>query len=151
MSNTIDLNLGGEGNTMDSLSFHWTVAFKDGTDLIQFNEDGTENKFRLVKNRLNELTYFYLYNKDLSKIFTVDLLNGLIIYNNRLPNDNREKKDNVRLIFFRRHRKYLNQEYKEVGANMWYILAFQYNDKLGNNRKITLQIDKDGNFIIGDN
>jgi len=88
------------------LSFIWTAGFKDGSDLMQFNEDGTENRFKLVKDRIEELKEFYLYNKDLSKIFTVNLDKGYISFGKTQtiqPDLLKEEKKNIRLIFFRRH------------------------------------------------
>ena len=148
MTNPMDINLGGD-NAISNLSFIWSAILKDGSKIDQFNEDGSENKFQLVKDKFNELGYFNLTNKE-GKLFTVDLINGLIGYNYlALPYiEVKEKKENVRLIFFRRHRVTLNQEGKEIEHILNYHLGFQYNDKNGYNQKIVLKIDEEGNFII---
>jgi hypothetical protein len=147
--NPIINTLIGGNNSMESLNFYWKAFFSDGSILEQF-ENGIENKFQKVKDNFDKLIRFSLVNKDYSQCFTVDLQNGFIIYNNRLPTDNREKKDNVRLIYFRRIRKILNEQLQEVKCIIHYHLGFQYNDKLGNNQKIILQIDEQGNWILGD-
>ena len=155
MSNSIDQNL-GDNNSMESLYFHWTAGFKDGTDLMQFNEDGTENKFKLVQEKINDLTIFYLYNKELSKIFIVDLQNGFISYGLMSLNKNKqielikEEKQNIRLIFFRRHKVEITENNIEKSHTIDYHIGFQYNDKLGNNRQIVLQIDEAGNWVLGE-
>jgi len=150
MDNSMSINLEQGNNSMNpSLSFSWIAIFNDGTKINQYEENGIENKFQLVKDRFNELGYFNLTNKE-GKLFTVDLINGLIGYNYlALPYiEVKEKKENVRLIFFRRHRVTLNQEGKEIEHILNYHLGFQYNDKNGYNQKIVLKIDEEGNFII---
>jgi hypothetical protein len=149
MDNTISINL-GDDNTMESLDFHWTAGFKDGTDLMQFNEDKTENKYQLVKNRMNELTIFYLYNKDLSKIFIVDLIKGLVGCGWTKNVELKEEKQNIRLIFFRRHNKEITENCIEKSHIITYYLGFQYNDKNGNNRQVVLIIDSKGNWTLGE-
>ena len=153
MSNSIDINLNGGNNSMDSLSFHWTAGFKDGSDLMQFNVDGTENRFKLVKDRIEELECFYIYNKDLSKIFTVNLDKGYISFGQTQtiqPDLLKEEKKNIRLIFFRRHVVELTISNIETSHVIIYFLGFQYNDKNGKNRQIVLQIDANGNTVIGE-
>ena len=152
MSNTIDINLGGENNSMNSLSFHWFVILKDGTKINQFDEDGKEHRFKEVKDKFDELVYFNLTNK-CGKMFTVNLEQGIIGYNYLvLPYiKSKETKTNIRLIFFRRHTVSLTlNDLKEKQHDIIYFLGLQYNNKLGNNQKIILQIDEQGNFIIGD-
>jgi len=39
---------------------------------------------------------------------------------------------------------------KEVEHITKYHLGFQYNDKNGNNQKIILQIDENGNWVLGE-
>lgn len=150
MSNSIDINLERGNNSMNSLSFHWSAIFKDGTIINQFNENGTENMFQLVKDKFNELSYFNLTNKK-GKLFTVDLKNAFIGYNYlAFPYAKRkEKKENIRLIFFRRHRVEITENLIEKSHIITYYLGYQYLDKLGNNRKIILEIESDGTFILG--
>jgi hypothetical protein len=153
MDNSISINLNNGNNSMDSLSFHWTAGFKDGSDLMQFNEDGTENRFKLVKDRIEELKDFYIYNKDLSKIFIVNLDKGYISFGKTQtiqPDLLKEEKKNIRLIFFRRHTVELTISNIEKSHVIIYFLGFQYNDKNGYNRKIILIIDNQGNWYLGD-
>ena len=121
---------------------------------LQFNEDGMENKFKMVQERINELNSFYLYNKDLSIIFKVDLQNGIISLGKtqKIESDLlKEKKNNIRLIFFRRHRVELStQDLKEKKHEIIYFLGFQYLDKKGNNQKIIFQIDSEGSWVLGE-
>jgi hypothetical protein len=140
-----DLNINNK-----PLSFFWKARFKDNSELNQFENNGIENRFQLVKDKFTELSYFYLISKDLSQCFTVDLLHGLIFYNNHQKIDYNplEKKENIRLIYFRRNKVTMTESGKEVEHIIKYHLGFQYNDKLGNNQKIILQIDENGNWIL---
>jgi len=151
MDNSISINSDNGNNTMNSLSFHWTAIFSDGTHIFQFNEDGTENKFQLVKDKFDKLTYFNLTNNK-GKMFSLNLINGLIGYNRlEFPYiEVEEKKENIRLIFFRRHKIEMNESCIEKSHTITYHLGFQYNDKLGNNRQIVLIIDSEGNWVLGD-
>ena len=139
----MDLNMNN-----NSFSFTWKAFFSDSSILEQF-ENGIENKFQLVKDKFDKLIRFSLVNKDYSQCFTVDLQNGLIIYNN-YKNIEDNKKENCRLIFFRRHRVEFGSNLQELGHNIIYFLGFQYNTEDKQNKKIILQIDSVGNFIIGD-
>lgn len=150
MSNSIDLNLEGT-HSRESLSFHWVARFADFSAIYQFDKE-IEHKFQEVINRLNELERFSLYNENTRQIFTVDLEKGLIISNNNLKIDeivNEIEKKNIRLIFFRRHKIDLSEQLKELTHNIEYHLGFQYNDKLGNNKKTILIIDSEGNWVLG--
>jgi len=138
----MDLNMNN-----NSFSFTWKAFFSDSSILEQF-ENGIENKFQLVKDKFDKLIRFSLVNKDYSQCFTVDLQNGLIIYNN-YKNIEDNKKENCRLIFFRRHRVEFGSNLQELGHNIIYFLGFQYNTEDNQNKKIILQIDSVGNFIIG--
>jgi len=136
---------------MNNLIFIWQAIFLNGDSISQF-ENGIENKFQLVKDRFNELKYFILKHKKNSIQFTVDLENGLISNNfdNIIKQESKEFKNKLRLIHFRRHKVEIGTEdLKQKKHEIIYFLGFQYNDKLGNNRQIVLQIDEEGNFIIG--
>jgi hypothetical protein len=148
MSNTIGQNLGGN-NSMKPLSFIWIALFKDNSKIEQFEND-IEHKFQEIKDKFNELAYFNLTDKK-GHMFTVDLINGKIGYNYLpLPYLEKSEKENCRLIFFRRHRVEITEKMMEKSHTIEYHLGFQYNDKLGNNRQITLQIDENGGWILGD-
>lgn len=151
MNSIINQNLGVGDNSMKPLSFHWKALFRDGSFISQF-ENEKENKFQLVRDKFNELQFFYLYNRNNSKEkFIVDLDNGFIFKNeiNNYPQEF-EKRENIRLIFFRRHRVEMTEKMIEKSHTIEYHLGFQYNDKLGNNQKIILIIDEQGNWILGE-
>ena len=150
MDNTMDINLGGN-NSMKPLSFFWIALFKDNTKIEQFNEDGTEHKFKEVQDKLNDLIYFNLTNNN-GKMFSVNLANGLIGYNRlEFPYiESEEKKENCRLIFFRRHKVTLTESGKEVEHTITYHLGLQWQDSEKRNQKIILQIDSEGNWILGE-
>ena len=143
----MDININSGNNSMNSLSFHWYARLLDESIIYQFEKDGTENKFQLVKDNFKDLRYFYLTN-NLDKTFCVDLVNGLIFFNNHLS-INKEKKENCRLIFFRRHRIEMTEKAIEKSHSIEYHLGYQYNDKLGNNRQKVLIIDNPGNWVLG--
>ena len=139
-------------NSMNSLQFFWKARFVDNSEIYQFNKDGSENRFQLVKDKFSDLRYFYLIKKDLSQTFTVDLIHGLIFFNNhqKLIYEFTSDKKNIRLIYKRRNQVYISEKGNLLKKDVWYLLGFQYLDKNNINHKIILQIDQMGNFIIGD-
>ena len=142
-SNNIEVN-----NSISNLSFLWIAEFEE--DCIFQIENGVEHRFAEVKDRFNELKYFTLQHKEKEISFTVDLINGLIIYNNYKNTEIVEKKENVRLIYFRRNKITMTESGDQQSHQIWYFLGFQYLDKLGNNQKIILRIDSEGSFVIGE-
>ena len=135
-------------NSIQNLTFLWIVEFED--DCIFQIENGVEHRFQEVKDRFNELKYFTLQHKEKEISFTVDLINGLIIYNNYKNTEIVEKKENVRLIYFRRNKITMTESGDQQSHQIWYFLGFQYLDNLGNNQKIILRIDSNGSFLIGE-
>jgi len=135
-------------NSIQNLTFLWIAEFED--DCIFQIENGVEHRFAEVKDRFNELKYFTLQHKEKEISFTVDLINGLIIYNNYKNTEIVEKKDNVRLIYFRRNKITMTESGDQQSHQIWYFLGFQYLDNLGNNQKIILRIDSEGSFVIGE-
>jgi hypothetical protein len=137
---------------MNNLQFIWKARFVDDTQIQQFNEDMSENRFQQVKDRFKDLRYFYLTHIKLPICFTVDLIKGILFYNNhqQIDIDLKKTKQNIRLIYFRRRKKDFTMDMKFIDETITYFLGLQYNDENNNNHKIVLQIDKDGNFIIGD-
>jgi len=149
--NSIIENNTGDSNPIPSLCFAWLAIFKDGSELEQF-ENGIENKFQLVLDRMNELAFFNLTNKE-GKLFAVNLINGLIGYNKlEFPYiESKEIKENIRLIFFRRHQVTIGtSDLIEKNHTIHYHLGYQYLDKNLNNHKIILIIDESGNWILGE-
>jgi len=148
MDNSMDIKINSGNNPIDSLSFLWIAEFEE--DCIFQIENGVEHRFAEVKDRFNELKYFTLQHKEKEISFTVDLINGLIIYNNYKNTEIVEKKENVRLIYFRRNKITMTESGDQQSHQIWYFLGFQYLDKLGNNQKIILRIDSNGSFLIGE-
>ena len=132
---------------MGELTFLWIAEFED--DCIFQIENGIEHRFQEVKDRFNELKYFTLQHKEKELHFVVDLTLGTITCNEKAQVGLKEKK-NIRLIYFRRHKKELSESFKEISHTIEYHLGFQYNDNLGNNRQIVLVIDSEGNWILGE-
>jgi hypothetical protein len=146
------INNNSESNNTMKLSFHWTAAFKDGPDVMQIDENGVENRFQLVKDRFSDLTEFYLYNEELSKIFIVDLVKGNIKFGHVhiLEDDNVKIKQNIRLIFFRRNQVIFSLNGKQMEHIIIYHLGFQYQDEEGKNKKTIIKIDSKGSWILGE-
>ena len=147
MDNPISNNNIEVNNSIFNLSFLWIAEFEE--DCIFQIENGIEHRFQEVKDRFNELKYFTLQHKEKEISFTVDLVNGFIIYNNYKNPEIIEKKDNIRLIYFRRKKITMTESGDQQSYQIWYFLGFQYLDNLGNNRQTVLKIDKNGNFIVG--
>jgi len=148
MDTTIDLSM-GENNSMNSLTFYWIAELEDDS-IFQF-ENGVEHRFQEVIDRINELKYFTLQHKEKDLSFTVDLTLGIITFNTKYQvSEVKEKKDNIRLVFFRRHTVKMSNSLKEKSHTINYHLGFQYNDKWGNNRQTVLKIDEVGNWILGE-
>jgi hypothetical protein len=150
MSNSIDHNRRKGDNPIPPLSFYWTAIFKDGTRIDQIDKQEVEHKFQEVLDRIQDLKFFCLASKH-HQLFTVDLEKGLIGYNFlSFPNiEVNERKDNIRLIFFRRHRVEMTEGLVEQTHHMTYHLGIQWNDKEGHNHKTVLQIENNGSFILG--
>ncbi len=129
------------------MNFLWTVAFNDVSELMQFNEIETENKYQLVLDRINEVDKFFLYNEDLSIIFAVDLGKGIITKNKEILYNKETEKHNIKLIFKRRHQVLIGgmEEYH----NIRYLLGFQY-DALGSTKQIIFYINQNGEIIVGE-
>jgi hypothetical protein len=146
----MDINM-GDNNSMESLSLSWIAFFNDGKIIKQY-EEGIEHRFQEVKDNLTNLIRFSLVNKNFSICFTVELKNGFILYNNYrgINLEEIEYKENIRLIFFRRHTVEIGENLKQKKHTIIYHLGFQYNDKEGNNRQIVLKIDSEGNWFSGD-
>jgi len=143
MNNSMVINL-GKGND-STLPLVWKSVFKDNTEINQINMDGTENKFELVQNRFPVLKEFWLMG--IAECFIVDLEKGTINRGRGESFYKESKKENIRLIYFLRKREYFSQDGDFIKLETHYFLGFQYNEN-NLNRKIILEIDEDGNFII---
>lgn len=149
MSNTIDLDLEST-NSIDALSFHWIAIFDDGC-IFQF-EDGKENKFQKVLDRAKALKWFILKHKDTDLTFTVDLDKCIILLGKckSIAAEFTKPKDNGRLIYFRRNKVELGEKGNKISHTVLYFLGYQYTDNAGHNHKAVLQIDDNGNWVLGD-
>ncbi len=136
---------------MNTLSFHWLAGFKDGSLLSQF-ENGIENKFQLIRDRFQDLTFFILYNKDYSSVFKADLVEGTIKFGPMqiIKSEGQEIKNNIRLIYFRRNQIIFSLNGKENQHIINYHLGYQYQDAEGKNRKNIIIIDSKGNWVSGE-
>jgi len=135
------------------LNFLWKATFDDDSVVSQFNSDGTENKFKIVQDKFDDLTYFELRSTLNKTIINVDLINGFIILNDYkfdIPEDIKKQKHNIRLIYFRRSKNDINIKGEVLLQTISYFIGYQYNDLQGKNRKVLVNIDQDGNMILGD-
>ena len=135
------------------LNFLWKATFDDDSVVSQFNSDGTENKFKIVQDKFDDLTYFELRSTLNKTIINVDLINGFIILNDYkfdIPEDIKKQKHNIRLIYFRRNKIDINIKGEVLRRTVSYFIGYQYNDLQGKNRKVLVNIDQDGNMILGD-
>jgi len=139
-------------NRSQDLSFHWFAEFE--SSYLKQYDNGIENKFQEVINHASELKYFLIRHTDKDLSITVDLKNGLLFINKHQANVDeliKTEKSNIRLIYFRRHKVDLNAQMQEIGRNIIYFIGFQYTDKDGHNHKILLQLDNEGNIVVGNN
>jgi len=149
MSNSMRINLKVD-NTISNLSFLWKAIFKDGIIINQL-DGGKDINYKKVKDNFDNLAYFYLSDNK-NNIFMVNLLKGIIIYNNFNNfeiNESKEKK-NIRLIYFRRVCIDSTTNGKMLSQKIFHFLGFQYNLENNENRKVILIIDENGNWIIGE-
>jgi hypothetical protein len=131
-------------------NFSWTALFNDGTKIDQFDNNGIENLFKLVQDKIDLLCSFSLSNSD-GKVFIVDLKEGLIEYNNLIiVSRNLIEISDIKLIFFKRHFVTIGTKtLKEENHNIEYHLGFSYLDKNQKEQIIKLIIDTEGNFVMG--
>lgn len=151
MDNPMFLQPNRDNNSMESLSFHWEVHLNDDRIIKQFDSEGRENLFQEVKDNFDKLVYFILFHKDKDMAYIVDLKNGVILseWQDTIDEDfTKEVKKNIRLIFFRRHRVSINFRGEET-RQIRYFLGFQYLDQDNKNQRIIVQIDSEGNLVIG--
>ena len=133
---------------MSKLIFLWQAELVSGEAISQIDEEGKEHLFKEVKDNFDKLSYFYLSNNK-GKLFTVDLIKGLIYFNNYQEPQLEliKEKKNIRLIYFRRNFIDL-KENEVIHHNVIYFLGIQWQDLENKNHKLILQIDSEGDFII---
>jgi len=146
---------------MRQYSVIWVAQFQDGRVLRQFDdEDQTrEHLFKEVLDHQEDLTLFNLCNLDTKTMYRLNLETGIVhiikqssFVHNPEPDHSTKK---VRLIYFRRMEKKMEFDGREMSESepvvKAYFLGYQYNDELGKNHKMLLQVhDDDQVFISGD-
>ena len=137
--------------SIPTLNFTWIAIFKDESIVEQF-QDNQEIKFQIVKDKFNDLDLFVLKHKTKPLQVVVNLRRGLIFWNDvqKVSDDLLKEKNNIRLIFFRRHVVDLGSTGKELAHKLMYFIGYQYTDNTGRNKKVVIQLDQNGNMIIGD-
>jgi len=133
------------------LNLHWEAKFIDKTILLQY-EEGKENLFQIVKDRFSQLTSFSLIHRINPLKITVDLQKGLIYFNSKkqpLESNLYIFKKNIRLIYFRRNKIITNTNGAFKNHVIIYFLGYQYLNEIGRNKKVILQINQEGNILIG--
>jgi len=139
MSNTIDIELKRENNSIDSLNYLWQAELNNGKIIAQLDA-GIEHKFQEVKDNFKDLIAFKLMSrKNLNDTYTVDLINGIIYHSNTKITES-SSKTNIRLIFFRRHQVEMNENNIEKSHKIVYFFGMQYLDDNNSNKQITLEI-----------
>ena len=137
---------------MPNLKLHWVAKFNSHPDLKQFDNNGKEHALKEVLALHDDLKSFSLTHVEKDLQFVLDIKTGLIYINNRqIPEPELlSKKDRkLRLIYFRRNKVFLGTNLQELSRTITYFLGYQYNDGQGNNHKKLIQINSDGNIVIG--
>jgi hypothetical protein len=135
------------------LKFHWTAIFKDGTEISQYDANGVEHLYKEVLDRAEELVSFYIVHITKPLKITVDVTRGILFINGKLDDSGKElqiDKTNIRVIYFRRHTSYSTLAGVELEHIITYFIGYQYNDTMGFNHSVLLQVLENGNIIVGD-
>lgn len=82
--------------------YTWTAVFIDGSELNQFNEDGSENLFKEIEESKEALVQFRLTGEDDSH-YEANLLKGEIDCNGKLIKSFASITGEVKLIYSRRN------------------------------------------------
>lgn len=132
-------------------NINWLAIFKDGSEIPQFDEAGNEHLFKEVQEKISDLSFFILKHKENNYSYIVDLVEGLISTNKIQPAETEFKifKNNIRLIYFRRNRINVDQNFQELDREIIHFLGYQYLDPLKQNHKVIIQISNEGNILIG--
>lgn len=134
---------------MLKLKFTWVAEFSDNSTISQFTPEGQEVLFQEVRDRFSDLTSFTLNHTEKSIAVRVDLTQGIVYVNDvQQPLDESENKNNIRLIFFRRHRVDMSMNGQEMNHGIFYFIGFQYLDDQNNNVQKFIQLDQEGNILL---
>lgn len=134
----------------------WIAKFNDGSELCQYEKDGTENLFQKVLDSQDDLAAFALVRRRDNLAYIVDLQEGCVssiqlgqqILEPR-ADMLRKRKYRYRLIYFREIERSFNSTLQEVGeTKVNYFLGFQYVDIDNKNHKRIIKINKEGNWVV---
>ena len=132
-------------------NINWIAVFKDKSEISQIDEAGKEHLFKEVQEKMSDLSFFILKHNEKDNYYVVDINKGLI-YINKIQDPEEEfiaNKTNIRLIYFRRNRVHMDNNFKELDRDIIHFLGYQYLDKEGKNHKVIIQISNEGNILIG--
>ena len=138
------------------LDLIWLANFKDGSELCQYEKDETENNFKRVLDKQDDLKYFVLIHKNTGVSYIVDLERGCIscgllsepIFEPRVDML-RKHSYHYRLIYFREVERSFNSTLQEVEEpKITYFIGFQYTDENNTNQKRIIKINNKGNWIV---
>jgi len=133
------------------LKLTWHAYFNDNTHIDQYNVvTNTENPFQTVLDKFDKLVLFELTHLYKPLTIKVDVLNGNILINNSTFILNKYPKHNIRLIYFRRNKVDIDVKGEAFNHRVFYFIGYQYNTSKGENRKVILVVDQEGNMSIGD-
>ena len=134
---------------MEKLNLTWVANFSDGSSISQFDSTGHEILFKVVQDKLSLLDSFQLIHQSKNFKVTVNIATGNLYINEEQSSLEEPKvKNNIRLIFFRRHRVLMNEHFVEQGHKLVYFIGFQYLNEKNENCKVIIQVDQEGNILI---
>lgn len=137
-----------EDNTM-STSMVWKATFKDGSVINQYDGE-RENLYRSVLDKVEDLCYLRLTHESRPVFVVVDLVQGYVFINQEPSSlSGSEDRLNIRPILFRRNTATFTGSGRLLDKKTIYFIGFQYNTPSGLNKKVELQIDQDGNILVG--
>jgi hypothetical protein len=122
--------------------FEWFACWQIENDtelMMQFEDDGTENKFEIVEKNKKNLNYFILQSKD-KKTIEINFIRGEILINNKIFK-NFDKLDSSKFIFLKKHDVRLNELFYPLFENIYYTI------KLNDNIEIVIQIFNNNTFV----
>lgn len=85
---------------LDHLGYYWIAKFSDDSEIKQFNEDESENLFKDVEDKKEDLVSFSLISKDGKEVYTVNLVEQTLV---GPTTEGNISGDNPKLIYFRRN------------------------------------------------
>ena len=138
------------------LDLIWIAQFNDGSEICQYEQDGSENLFKDVLDRQETLVRFALVRRKDAYTYLVDLQKGCISLQPMGGTIIEPRADMLRkaeyayrLIYFREVERTFNSNLEEVeDAKYTYFLGFQYTDDNGSNQKRIMKIKSNGDLVV---